>query len=101
MPGIGRDGQDPVLVAVERIGIEPEFLVPESFVKPREQSSRLGTQIRRTLRLAKKIEDFRHADPSIVDVALKLTERLGPLNQGAIRIRAVQRSILSLECNSG
>src|SRR5262252_2034322 len=86
MPGIGRDGEDLVLVAVERIGIEPQFLVPENLVKPRKQSSSLCTQVSRTLGLAKNIEDFRHADPSIVDVSLKLAERLGPRDRRAIGI---------------
>ena len=86
MSGIGRDGQDLVLVAVERIGIEPEFFVPESLVEPSEQSSGLGPQFRGTLGLAENIENLCHTEPSIVDVALKLAERLGPLYQRAIRI---------------
>src|SRR2546422_2496598 len=86
MPGIGCDGQDLVLVAVERIGIEPEFLVPEDFVEPREQSSSLGTQLRSAVGLAERIENLRHANPSIVNVALKLAERLRPLYRRAIRI---------------
>ena len=80
MPGIGCDGQDLVFVAVERIRIEPEFFVPEGFVEPLEQGSNLGTQVLRAIGLAERIESLRLADPSIVNLALKLAERLRSLH---------------------
>src|SRR6266446_8124560 len=86
MPGIGGDGQNLVLVTVERIDIEPKFLVPEGFVEPLEQGGGLRTQLLRTLRLAKRVEGFGHAEPSAVNVALKLTERLGSLHERAVGI---------------
>src|SRR5258708_13610089 len=86
MPGIGGDGQNLVLVTVERIDIEPQFLIPEGFVEPLEQGSSLRTQLLRTLRFAQRIERLGHADPSAVNVALKLTERLGSLHERAIGI---------------
>src|SRR6516162_2299784 len=86
MPGIGRDGQDLVLVSVERIGVKAETLVPEHFVEAREQSGSLGAQFSRPIGLAERIEDLRHANPSVVNVTLKLAERLGSLYQRAIGI---------------
>src|SRR5262249_23830441 len=81
MAGIGCNGQDFVLVAVKRIGIEPKFLIPESFVKPREKSGGFGTQFSRSLGLTECIEHLRHAYPGVVNIALQLAECLRPLYQ--------------------
>jgi hypothetical protein len=86
MPGIRCHGQDLVLVAIEGKGIQPELLVPEGFVESHKQCSGLGAQVLCTIRLAERIENLSHADPSIVNVALKLAERLGSLHQRSIRI---------------
>ena len=47
MTGVGCNAQHLLLVAVERIGIEPKFLIPESLVEPRVQGRRFGPQFRR------------------------------------------------------
>src|SRR5262249_214763 len=86
MPGLGCYRQDLLLVAVERIDIEAQFLVPESVIEPLEQRGSLGTQLLRTIWFAERIESFGHADPSIVNVALELAQRLRSLHQRAIRI---------------
>src|SRR5262245_28122302 len=44
MAGVGGDGQDLVFVAVERIGVESQFLVPEGYIESLEQLGSLGTQ---------------------------------------------------------
>src|SRR6516162_5281474 len=78
---LGCDSQDLFLVSVECIGIKPKFLVPEHFVEAREQSGSLGAQLGRSVSLAERIEDLRHANPRVVNVALELAERLGPFYQ--------------------
>ena len=81
MASIGCNGQNLVLVAVERIGIETKFFIPENIVEPREKSGGFGTQFSRTLGLTERIEHLRRAYPSIVNIALKFAECLRPLYQ--------------------
>ena len=81
MADIGCNGQNLVLVAVKRIGIEPKFLIPENFVEPREQSGGFGTQFSGALGLTERIEHLRHAYPGIINISLKLAECLRPLYQ--------------------
>src|SRR6266516_4585359 len=66
----------PCSCTVERIDIEPQFLVPEGFVEPFEQRRSLGPQVLRTVRLAECVERLGHSDPSVVNVALKLAQCL-------------------------
>src|SRR5260370_29815720 len=102
MPGIGGDGQNLVLVTVERIDIEPQFLIPEGFVEPLEQGSSLRTQLLRTLRFTQRIERLGHADPIAVNVALKLTERLESLHERPSGIHdRVARIVGTHDCITG
>src|SRR5262249_2696791 len=84
--GIGCYGQNLLLVAVERIGIEPKFLVPENVVEPCEQSGGFGPQFSGALGFTERIEHLRHAYPSIENITLKLVERLRPLHYRAVCI---------------
>src|ERR1700737_1139355 len=86
MPGIRGHGQNLVLLAIESKGIEPELLVPEGLVEPREQCGGLGAQLLCAIMLAERFENLRHAHPRIVNVALKLASRLGSLPRRAIRM---------------
>ena len=51
-----------------------------------EQCTGFDTQLQRAVRLAERIEHLGHAHPGVVDVALELTEGLGPFDQRAIGI---------------
>src|SRR5437763_875854 len=57
-------------------GVELEVLAPAFRLERRTEGARLGTQPGRALRLGERIEDLRHAQPRVEDVALELAQRL-------------------------
>jgi len=81
MSGIGGDGQYLLLLAVERVGVEAELLIPEGFVEMVEQGSGFGAHCLRAVRVAESIEHLGHTYPGIVDIALQLAECLWPFDQ--------------------
>src|SRR3954451_20063397 len=94
MSGIGCHRQDLLLVAIECIGVEPELVIPESFVEPCEKNDGLGTQLLCTLRLSERVKHLRHAEPSTVNITLQFAECLRSLNQRAVPIHDSIRGIL-------
>src|SRR5947199_1649291 len=76
MAGVGGDRPDGLLLWIERERVEPEVLAPEFRLERRTEGARLGTQPGRALRLGERIEDLRHAQPRVEDVALELAQRL-------------------------
>ena len=94
MAGIRGDGQDFLLIAVERISIKAEFVIPKCRIEPFKQGGCLCPQVRRAVAFAECVEHLGGADSSAVNIALELAECLRSLHQRAIRIDYAVAGIL-------
>ena len=86
MARVGGDGHDFPFVSVEREGIEAGLFIPEGLIELLHQPCRLEAKVIRTIGLAEVIADVRHAEPRVIDVALKFAESLRSLDQGAVYV---------------
>ncbi len=86
MAGIGGDRHHLPLFAVQHVGVETGFLVPEGFVELLEQRRGLLAQARGAIGLAQRIEHLGHADPGVVDIALQFAQRLGSAHRRPVGI---------------
>src|SRR5215471_13675726 len=86
MPCVGSNGQDFVLLTVQRKRVEAELVVPKGRVEALKQRCGLRPQFSRALALAERLKYLGHTDPGIVDITLKLAQRLWPFDQRTIRI---------------
>src|SRR5262245_35104737 len=86
MPGVRSNGQDFVLLTVQRIHVEAELVVPKNRVEALKQRCGLCPQFSGAVVLAERLKHFRRTNPGIVDITLKLAQRLWPFDQRAIRI---------------
>src|ERR1700730_12898592 len=94
MAGIRGDGEDFLLIAVERISIKAEFVIPKCRVEPFKQGGCLCTTFLRTVAFAERVKQLGHADPGAVNITLELAECLRSLHQRAVRIDDAVAGIL-------
>ena len=94
MARIGGDGQHLLFFAVQRKGIEAQFLVPERLIESFEQCRGLCAQLAGAAGFAEHIEYLGHAQPGVVDVTLQFAQRFRSLHQRAVRIDDAVAGIL-------
>src|SRR5262249_25636825 len=63
MTDIRSNGEDFVLLAIQRVGVEAQLVVPKSRVEPLKQGSGLSAQLSRTVALAECIKHLSHTEP--------------------------------------
>src|SRR6266487_4544601 len=86
MPHIRSNGKDFVLLAIQRVRVEAQLVVPKSRVETLEQRSSFCPQLSCAIALAQCIKNLSHTDPGIVDITLKLAQRLRSFDQRTIGV---------------